>query len=110
MASKILTGDEVLIVHGKNRGLRGTVRRNMIREHKVIIEGANIVRKHVPRQANVRQGGIVEIEAPMHKSKVMVVCPSCDLPTRVGFRVDDDGNLVRYCKQCDADIPRPEVD
>lgn len=109
MASKILTGDEVLIIHGKNNGMRGRVRQNLIREQKVIVEGANIVRKHVPRQANIQQGGIIEVEAPLWKSKVMVVCPSCDEPTRVGFRIEDDGKKVRYCKNCDATIPRPEV-
>lgn len=110
MASKILAGDEVLIIHGKNRGLRGTVRRNLIQDHKVIVEGANIVRKHVPRRMNVRQGGIIEVEAPLHKSKVMVVCPTCEQPTRVGFRFNDNDEKVRFCKKCDAVIPQREVE
>lgn len=108
MASKILAGDEVLIIHGKDKGMRSKVRQNLIREEKIIVEGANIVRKHVPRQANVQQGGIIEVEAPLHKSKVMVVCPSCDVPSRVGFRFEEDGTKVRYCKSCDAVIPRPD--
>ena len=107
MAMKILKGDEVLVIHGKNKGARGKVRVNMPREEQVVVEGLNIVRKHQRRQGTARQTGIIEVEAPLHKNKVMLVCPSCDQPTRVGFRVDDEGNKSRYCKKCDADIARP---
>lgn len=109
MASKILVGDEVEVIRGKDRGLRGRVRQHDAGDGVVIVDGVNIVRKHVPRQANIRQGGIIETEAPLNKSKVMVICPSCDLPVRVGFRINDEGEKERYCHQCDAVIPRPEV-
>jgi large subunit ribosomal protein L24 len=109
MASKLLTGDEVLVIRGKDRGARGRIRQNIIREGKIVVDGVNIVRRHLPRQANIRQGGIVEREAPMDRSKVMLVCPACDEPTRVGFQIDKDGNKTRYCRKCDAAIPRPEV-
>ncbi|HLT18363.1 MAG TPA: 50S ribosomal protein L24 [Thermomicrobiales bacterium] len=109
MASKLLTGDEVLVIRGRDRGARGRIRQNMPREGKVVVDGVNIVRRHLPRQSNVRQGGIVEREAPLDRSKVMLICPSCDQPTRVGFRFLDDGSKVRYCHKCDAVIPRPEV-
>lgn len=109
MASKILTGDEVEVIRGKDRGARGRVRQHLTSEGKVIVDGVNIVRKHMPRQQNIRQGGIIETEAPLDKSKVMVICPSCDLPVRVGFRINERGEKERWCRHCDAVIPRPEV-
>lgn len=107
MAEKILTGDEVLVVRGKDKGVRGRVRRNLPREDRVIVEGANIVKKHQKARPGVRQAGIIDMEAPMHVSKVMLWCQSCNQPTRVGFRRNEAGQKVRYCKKCDAVIERP---
>lgn len=107
MAMKILRGDEIIVIHGKNRGARGRVRQNMPREHMVVVEGLNIVRKHQRRQGVARQVGIIEIEAPLHKSKVQLICPACDEATRVGFRQDSSGNKTRFCKKCDANIANP---
>lgn len=109
MASKILSGDEVEVIHGRNKGARGTVRQHLPKEDKVIVEGLNIVRRHVRREMG-RRAGIVEMEAPLWKSKVMVVCPSCDEPSRVGFRVDSEGNKTRYCKKCDEALPTRHVE
>lgn len=106
MAEKIVTGDEVIVLRGRNKGDRGRVRQNMPREDKLVVEGTNIVRKHLKR-GRARQAGIVEVEAPMHASKVMLICPSCKEPTRVGFRRNDNGMKTRYCKKCDADIAQP---
>lgn len=106
MAEKIVTGDEIVVISGKNKGERARVRQNMPREDKVVIEGVNIVCKHIA-QGRARQAGIVEVEAPLRVSKVMLVCLSCGEPTRVGFRMDDSGNKVRYCKKCDAVVPKP---
>ena len=97
------------MVRGRDRGQIGVVRRNLMQEDKVIVEGVNVVRKHTRREQGIRQGGIIEVEAPIWKSKVMVVCPSCDEPTRVGFRFTDEGEKVRYCHKCDAVISRPEA-
>jgi large subunit ribosomal protein L24 len=105
MAEKIISGDEVIVLRGRNKGERGRVRQNMPREDKLVIEGINIVRKHIAR-GRARQAGIVEVEAPMHASKVMLICPSCHEATRVGFRRTDDDQKVRYCKKCDAVIGR----
>jgi large subunit ribosomal protein L24 len=106
MAEKIVTGDEIIVLRGRNKGERGKVRVNMPREDKMVIEGINVVRKHV-KQGRARQSGIVEVEAPVHASKVMLVCPSCGEATRVGFRANDAGTKIRYCKKCDAVIARP---
>ena len=66
-----------------------------------MVEGVNIVKKHIKR-GRARQAGIVEVEAPLHVSNVMLICPSCKQPTRVGVREGADGKNVRYCKKCDA--------
>lgn len=110
MALKLLTGDEVLIIRGRDKGAIGRIRRNLAKDGKIVVEGVNIVRRHVPRQANIRQGGIIESEAPFDRSNVMLICPSCREPVRVGFRINDDGSKERYCRICDASIPRPEVE
>jgi large subunit ribosomal protein L24 len=107
MAEKIITGDEVVVIRGRNKGARGKVRQNMPREDRMVVEGVNIVRKHL-RRGRARQAGIIEIEAPLHASKLMLICGSCGEPTRVGFRIKDDGVKVRYCKRCDAEIKRAD--
>jgi large subunit ribosomal protein L24 len=101
---KIRSGDEVLVTTGRNKGQQGTVRKNLIREDRVVIEGINIVKKHIKR-GRARQAGIVEVEAPLHVSNVMLVCPTCKEPTRVGVRKNDEGANERFCKKCDATIP-----
>lgn len=106
MAEKIISGDEVLVIAGKDKGVRGRVRQNMPREDRMIIDGVNRIKKHQKAQPGVRQAGIIEMEAPIHASKVMLLCPSCNQPTRVGFRFEDSGEKVRYCKKCDAVIER----
>jgi large subunit ribosomal protein L24 len=105
---KIRRGDEVEVISGKNKGQRGTVRINLVDNDKVVVEGVNIVIKHIKR-GRARQAGRVEVEAPMPVSKVKLVCPSCGKPTRVGVHTGDDGKNVRYCKACEKDIPRPEA-
>jgi large subunit ribosomal protein L24 len=105
---KIRTGDEVLVTDGRNKGQQGVVRQNLIDRDRVVVEGVNIVKKHIKR-GRARQAGIVEVEAPLHVSNVMLVCPSCRKPTRVGIRKNAEGDNQRYCKACDADIPRPSA-
>jgi large subunit ribosomal protein L24 len=103
---KIRTGDEVLVTTGRNKGQQGKVRVNLIERDRVIIEGVNIVKKHIKR-GRARQAGIVEVEAPLHVSNVMLVCPNCGQPTRVGIRRNEAGKNERYCKKCEQTVPRP---
>ena len=105
---KIRSGDNVLVTNGRNKGQTGTVRINVIADDRVVIEGVNIVKKHIKR-GRARQAGIVEVEAPLHVSNVMLIGPSCNQPARVGIRKNDDGKNERFCKKCDAGIPRPEA-
>ncbi len=106
---KIRRGDEVVVIAGRNKGQRGRVRVNLIKEDRVIVEGVNIVIKHIKR-GRARQAGRVEVEAPLYLAKVMLVCPNCGQPTRVGVRAGADGKNARYCKKCDQTIPQPTVD
>lgn len=103
---KIRSGDEVLVTAGRNKGQRGTVRVNLIDRDRVVIEGVNIVKKHIKR-GRARQAGIVEVEAALHVSNVRLVCPSCGEATRVGVRPNAAGKNERYCKKCDQGVPRP---
>jgi large subunit ribosomal protein L24 len=104
---KIRTGDEVLVTSGRNKGQRGRVRQNLIDRDRVVVENVNIVKKHLKR-GRARQAGIVEMEAPLHVSKVMLICPNCGEASRVGVRPDANGKNERYCKKCEKTIPRPE--
>ncbi len=104
---KIRSGDEVLVTAGRNKGQRGRVRQNLVDRERVVIEGVNIVKKHIKR-GRARQAGIVEVEAALHVSNVRLICPNCKKPTRVGVRADAAGKNERYCKKCEQSVPRPE--
>lgn len=103
---KIRSGDVVLVTNGKNKGQQGVVRLNLVEKKRVVVEGVNIVKKHIKRRQGVRQAGIVEIEAPLSISNVMLVCPTCGEPTRVGIRHNAAGDNERFCKKCEAALPR----
>lgn len=88
MAAKIKKGDEVEIMAGKNRGERGTILQVLPKKDRVIVEGLNMVKKHQKPSQN-QEGGIVDKEAPLHISNVMVIDPTDSKPCRVGFEIKD---------------------
>ncbi len=101
----IKKGDTVLIITGKDRGKQGTVSRAMPQDNKVIIEGMNIVKKHVRPQGQTRQGGVIDKAMPIDVSNTMLICTECGEPTRVGHDrrpvgVDQKLRPVRVCKKC----------
>ena len=100
---RIKVGDEVEVVSGNYKGTRGTVQRVLPKDNRVVVSGVNLVKKHQrPRPTGGRtqaQGGIIEFEAPISASNVMLVCPETGEPTRVGIRRDEDGNRVRFSKK-----------
>jgi large subunit ribosomal protein L24 len=106
---KIRTGDEVIVISGRNRGQTGKVRQVIVETDRVVVEGVNIVIKHL-RRGRARQAGRVEVEAPLHVSNVMLLDPETKQPTRVGVRRNDDGKNERYSKKTGKTIPRPVVD
>ncbi len=92
--------DIVLVITGEEKGKQGKVLKVFPGNERIIVEGVNFIHRHTrPSQKNP-QGGIVEKEAPIHASNVMVVCPKCGQPTRVGSRILNDGSRIRVCKQC----------
>ena len=93
-------GDLVMVIKGKDAGKKGKVLRVIPKEGRVVVEGVNIVKKHTRPTPKMPQGGIIEKEAPMSSSKVMLFCTKCNRPTRVGKRFLADGKKVRYCKKC----------
>lgn len=105
---RVKQGDTVEVIAGKDKGLRGEVVRVLVKKDRVIINGVNIMKRH--RKARPAPGGqqvpaqIIEFEAPLHLSNVMVVCGSCGERTRVGYRRGNDGIKTRFCKKCDSDI------
>ena len=96
---RIRKGDTVLVISGKDRGRKGKVRSSLPRKGKVIAEGINVVKKHARPIHGARQAGIIEAPTPIYVSKLMLICPQCGNPTRVGFKVLPD-KKVRLCRRC----------
>jgi len=107
VASRIRQGDTVEVISGNDRGVRGAVQRVLPMQERIVVSGVNIVHKH---QRPVRAGrgqvqpGIIDFEAPIHLSNVMLVCPHCNERTRVGIVVEDGGRKVRVCKKCSETV------
>jgi large subunit ribosomal protein L24 len=97
---KIRKGDTVVIIAGKDRGKKGKVRRTLPNEDRVIVEGLNMIKRHSRARRAARQAGIIELEAPLHVSNVMLVCEKCGKPTRIASRFLDEGKKVRICNSC----------
>ena len=101
---KIKREDTVLVVRGKDRGKTGLVRKVMPKDNLVIVTGANMVKRHMRPRGAQQPGGIIERESPLHWENVVLLCPSCNKPARVGFRERAGGTKVRFCKRCDENI------
>lgn len=99
-------GDLVMVIAGKDRGKSGRIIRVIPKEERVVVERINLVKKHLRASPTTGQGGIVEVEAPIHVSNVMPICPSCNRPTRVGKKILEDGTKVRVCKRCGESIDK----
>jgi large subunit ribosomal protein L24 len=105
-------GDTVQVIAGKDKGLKGKVIAADPDSSRILVEGANRIKKHTKVTQSARgtqQGGIVTQEAPVHVSNVQVVCPSCGKPSRIGYRrseADANGKThsVRICRRCNGDI------
>ena len=108
-AMKIHKGDQVMVVSGKEAGKSGKVLRVDREKRRVVIERLNIAKRHTrPNPKKNPQGGVIEQEAAIDASNVMLVCPTCGQATRVGYRFTDDGTKVRVCRRasCGKDIDR----
>ena len=98
----VKTGDKVVVINGKYRGKQGKVMQVSPAEGKVIVEGVNIVTKHVKPRSAVEQGGLIQAESALYADKVQLVCPKCGRPTRVGHKINAKGKKVRVCKKSDC--------
>jgi large subunit ribosomal protein L24 len=98
MAARIRKGDTVLVISGAERGRRGEVLRMVPQRDRAVVQGVNIAKKHTKPRGMGQPGGIVEVEASVHVSNLKLIDPKTDKPTRVGFRVLEDGRKVRVAK------------
>jgi large subunit ribosomal protein L24 len=98
MAARIRKGDTVVVIAGRDKGKKGEVLKVMPKENRAIVKGVNLVKKHQKPAPGV-EGGIITKEAPIHISNLAHVDPKDGRPTRVGFRILEDGRKVRYAKR-----------
>jgi large subunit ribosomal protein L24 len=97
---QIRKNDTVLVIAGKDKGKKGKVRFAYPKEERLLVEGINFIKRHSRARGTVRQAGIIEREAPIHVSNVMLLCSKCNHPARVGSRSLADGRRVRICRSC----------
>jgi large subunit ribosomal protein L24 len=100
---RIRKGDTVQVLSGKHRGKRGQVMRAMRSSGRVVVEGANMAKRHTKPRGATMQGGIIDKDMPLPVSAVAIVCAT-DGPTRIGIRIDDQGRKVRICRKCGGDL------
>jgi len=100
----IKKGDMVAVISGNNKGKKGRVLEVIRKTDRAIVEGVNMIKKHTKPNASAPQGGIIEKEAPVHISNLMLVDPKTGKPTRVGRKLNDDGKLVRISKKSGEEI------
>jgi len=101
---KIRKNDTVLVIAGKDKGKKGKVRFAYPKEERILVEGINFIKKHSRARRQARQAGIIDLEAPIRVSNVMLFCDKCNHPTRIGFRFLEDGRKVRTCRSCNEVI------
>ncbi len=97
---KIRKNDTVMVIAGKDKGKTGKVRFAYPKKERIMVEGINFIKRHVRARGRVRQAGIIQLEAPIPVSNVMLLCSRCNRPTRVGFHFLEDGRKVRVCNRC----------
>ena len=97
---QIRKNDSVMVIGGKERGKTGKVLRVLLEKDAVIIERLNIVKRHTKPRGPQQPGGIVEKEAAIHASNVMILCDKCNAPVRIGRKVLADGTKIRICRRC----------
>ena len=101
---KLRKGDKVKIIAGKDKGKEGTISRVIPEKNRIVVDGINIVKKHQKATQQARQGGIIDREMPLDASNVAIISPSDGKPTRVGYRIDDNGTKYRICKRTGSDL------
>jgi large subunit ribosomal protein L24 len=103
---RIKKDDKVKVIAGKDKGKIGKVLKVIRKKNRVLVENVNMVKRHAKPSAQNRQGGIIEGEAPIHWSNLMLMCSKCMAPTRIKMQRLDDGKKVRACGKCDEIIDK----
>jgi large subunit ribosomal protein L24 len=103
---RIKKDDKVKVIAGKDKGKIGKVLKVIRKKNRVLVENVNMVKRHAKPSAQNRQGGIIEGEAPIHWSNLMLMCSKCMSPTRIKIQLLDDGKKVRACSKCDEIIDK----
>jgi len=96
----IKKNDTILIISGDEKNKKGRVLDVSPKKGKILVEKINIIKRHMKPSKKYTQGGIIEKEAPLHRSNVMLVCPKCDKTTRIEYKILESGTKVRVCKKC----------
>jgi large subunit ribosomal protein L24 len=100
---KVKKGDKVRVLTGKYRGKEGQVMRVLPEDGRVIVDGINVAKRHQKPTRATMQGGIIDKDMPLPVASVAVVCSNCG-PTRVGYRIDDQGRKLRVCRKCEGEL------
>jgi large subunit ribosomal protein L24 len=96
----IKKNDTVLVITGDEKGKKGRVITVQNSGARLLVERINMIKKHMKPNKKYTQGGIIEKEAPLNRSNVMLICPKCDKPTRIGHNILENGKKIRSCKKC----------
>ena len=92
--------DTVMVIKGRDRGKQGRIQQVVADKSAVVVEGVNVVFRHMKAQPGVRQAGIIQKEMPINVANVVLICTSCSRPSRVGYTRLADGTRARVCKSC----------
>ena len=105
---RIKKNDTVVVLSGRDKNRRGKVLEVLHKRHRIVVEGINMVKRHVKagRDQKAPQGGIIEVAASIDISNVKPVCSKCNQPTTIGLRVLEDGEKRRYCKKCNEGLDK----
>jgi large subunit ribosomal protein L24 len=101
---KLKKGDRVRVLTGKDRGKEGVIMRVIPKDNKVIVDGVNVAKKHQKARTATSQGGIIDKDMPIPVPNVALLSPSDGKPTKVGYKVLDDGTKIRVCRRTGAEI------
>lgn len=106
MSARVRKNDTVMVIAGKERGKIAKVLRVQPEDNRAVVERLNLVKRHMRPRGPQSPGGVVEKEAPIHLSNLMLMCERCNAPVRVGSRQLQDGTKARFCRRCDASLDK----
>ncbi|HMJ74632.1 MAG TPA: 50S ribosomal protein L24 [Iamia sp.] len=101
---KLKKGDRVRVLTGKDRGKEGVIMRVLPKDNKVIVDGVNVAKKHQKARTATSQGGIIDKDMPIPVPNVALLSPSDGKPTKVGYKILEDGTKIRVCRRTGAEI------